>query len=305
MGLRMRRVFAATMLVGWALSTPAQQQKPVGYVPTASATVSGEMVVTGGKAALSGSNVVTALDHTAVVTLARGGSVNVCQTSSLHVTGSGGSDGLLLSLDRGALELHMAASASDVLMTPDLRFAMVSAGPLDLRVRVTLNGDTCVENKGRKAPALKISDAFGEASYELKAGQHVMFEHGSLKEVVDREAVPCGCPPPEPAGVSIADAALSGKHVSPKLAAKQHPFPAAVSEGLAEPSPLPAQKPGETHTQVSDSLGYDGTVPVAPTALESGTGMANDPVGQSAQAQEQKGVFHAVGRFFRHLFGRQ
>ena len=101
---------------------------------------------------------------------------------------------LLLALDRGAMEIRTAATDRDVVITPDLRFSIKGTGPLDLRLRVTPNGDTCVEHRGLQAPPLEIVDQFGDARYELRAGQHVLFEHGSLREVVDHESSPCGCP---------------------------------------------------------------------------------------------------------------
>src|SRR5207237_9775006 len=94
---------------------------------------------------------------------------------------------LLLSLDRGALEIDMNGTPSDSIMTPDLRFTVRNSGPLDLRLRVARNGDTCVDNRGPGAPTIAVSDPFGESMYELAAGQHVLFEHGSLDEVVDHE----------------------------------------------------------------------------------------------------------------------
>src|SRR5271154_3793933 len=128
----------------------------------------------------------------------------------------------MLALDRGAIEVQMAATTHDVVTTPDLRFTMLGDGPLDLQLRVTRNGDTCVENRGALAPVLNIADQFGEAAYELKAGQHVLFEHGSLKEVVDHESSSCGCPP-EPS-MTVADALLNsgnaGTPGDPKTAAE-------------------------------------------------------------------------------------
>ena len=164
----------------------------------------------------------------------------MCATSGLHVTAGKSADGtavpLMLALDRGAIEVQMAATTRDVVMTPDLRFTMRGDGPLDLQLRVTRNGDTCVENRGAKAPMLNVADQFGEATYELRAGQHVLFEHGSLKEVVDHESSACGCPP-EPT-MSVADAlvhpaAPGDARDARRRAAEQHPFPAAVSAGLA------------------------------------------------------------------------
>ena len=155
----------------------------------------------------------------------------------------------MLALDRGAIEVQMAATTHDVVMTPDLRFTMRGDGPLDLRLRVTRNGDTCVENRGAKAPVLNVADQFGEATYELRAGQHVLFEHGSLKEVVDHESSSCGCPPePDDVGggcaVRASTAAAPGSAVAAKPAAEQHPFPAAVSAGLAPPPAVPQAPAG-------------------------------------------------------------
>jgi hypothetical protein len=285
----MKLLLSATVL-GIATATLHAQQKPVAFVPTAAATVTGDLSVTGDKASLGGSSVVTALDRTAVVTLARGGTVDVCQSSSLHLTGS--SDALLLALDRGSLELHLKAGAGDALMTPDLRFTFPGGGPLDLRVRVIFNGDTCVENRGKKAPTVNIADQFGEASYELKPNQHVLFEHGSLKEVVDREEVPCGCPPLEK-GISLADALLKG--TPQQRAAAQNPFPTAVSEGLAPPTPLPPETPGVTHTQITASLSYNAGASEPPPQGRAAPTAAPTPV--------PKGPLHAIAHFFKHIFG--
>ena len=213
----------------------AQSPQPLGSVAAADAEVTtgapGVVPVAGGVAKLAGASTITANPgRNAQVSLARGGDVLVCQTSVLHATPAG--DALVLALDRGAMEIHRKTLSTDVVMTPDMRISPAEAGPLDLRLRVTFNGDTCIENRGRKAPPLNVTDAFGETTYQLKPGQHVMFEHGSLREVVDRETTPCGCPPAEKPGVSIADALLNGGRsdsgagkITPEQAAAAHPFP--------------------------------------------------------------------------------
>ena len=307
--MRLVRLMGASALLGLAIN--AVGQKPLGTVATADAVVTnaGEAAVvetSGGLAVLRGSSTVTAKDRTAAVRLERGGEIRVCQTSGLHVAESP-DDSLLLGLDRGAMEIQMKTKAGDVVMTPDLRFTVGEAGaPLDLEMRVSTNGDTCVDNRGHRAPTLKITDAFGEANYELKPGQHVMFEHGSLREVVDRETVPCGCPPAEK-GVSLADAALAGGTskgpVTPQQAAVAHPFPAAVSEGLASPTPAPAEAPGVTHVQVATTLQYD---PNAAKPTESaGVNQDETPVAQPAPAKKPSGgPLGAIGRFFKRLFVR-
>jgi hypothetical protein len=310
----------------------AHAQQPIGTVGVQDATVAGALEVTNGQAVLVGSTTVTARDHAAEVTLNRGGTVRVCATSGLHVAAGKGATPapLMLALDRGAIEVQMTATTNDVVMTPDLRFAMRSEGPLDLRIRVTKNGDTCIENRGEKAPALSVADQFGEATYELRAGQHVLFEHGSLKEVVDHESSACGCPPMPvvsvaDSGVTSATPATPGSTVAAKSAADQHPFPAAVSAGLAPPPPVPQAPAGVVHAQVSTTLSYgasgsDGTnsgagskqgaasvsgasqttQPQAATETHA-TGTAQAPPSQPAPHPSD--IVHSIGHFFKRLFG--
>jgi hypothetical protein len=293
-----------------------QAQQPIGSVAVQDATVAGDLTVTNGRAVLVANTTVTAKDHTADVTLTRGGSLHVCATSGLHITtgkSASGATPLMLSLDRGAIEVQMAATTSDVVITPDLRFGIHSNGPLDLRLRVINNGDTCVENRGTNAPALSVTDQFGESSYTLQAGQHVLFEHGSLKEVVDNESAPCGCPPVPT--VSIADAGITS--ATPAVA--QHPFPAAISDGLAPTAAVPQAPTGTVHAQVATTLSYDA----------SGKGSASDPEANAVATSESQttapmtqssgtttaqapppapphssGVAHWFGHFFKRLFGR-
>jgi hypothetical protein len=324
---RLILVFAIGCGVGCA-------QQPIGTVGVQDATVRGALEVTNGRAILVGSTTVTANNHTAEVALNRGGSVRVCATSGLHAT-AGSSAGvtaastasvpsfpLMLALDRGAIEVRMPATASDVVMTPDLRFTLVGDGPLDLQLRVTRNGDTCVDNRGAKAPVVRVAEQFGDATYELRAGQHVLFEHGSLKEVVDHESSSCGCPPepPEP-GMTVADALVNagapgstgngtaGNVDAAKTAAEQHPFPAAVSEGLAPVAAVPQSPAGVVHAQVSATLsssdGADSTAEPKPAASAGAAATSATGTVAAQPAAQQKGVFHAIGRFFRRIVGKE
>lgn len=296
----------------------AQAQQPIGNVAVQDATVAGELTVNNGRAVLVANTTVTAKDHTADVTLNRGGSIHVCATSGLHITAGKSATGpapLMLSLDRGAIEVQMAATSSDVIMTPDLRFGIASNGPLDLMLRVTSNGDTCVENRGANAPILTGSDAFDESSYNLRPGQHVLFEHGSLKEVVDNESSPCGCPPAPAQGLSLADAAIKGGSTK-QTAEAQHPFPAAVSNGLAPAAAVPQAPPGVVHAQVATTLSYDANgnnatapqPPSAPTEANAPTAVqAAPPAATEAPVsapQHYSDVAHWIGHFFKRLFGR-
>jgi hypothetical protein len=309
-----RLIFVFTIGCGVAWT-----QQPIGTVGVQNANIAGALEVNNGRAILVGNTTVTARDHTAEIELKRGGTVRVCATSGLHLTSGNGDAGtapLMLALDRGAIEIQMAATTRDMVMTPDLRFTMRGDGPLDFQLRVTKNGDTCVENRGLQAPVLNIADQFGEASYELKAGQHVLFEHGSLKEVVDHESSSCGCPP-EPA-MTVADALLrpgnSGTPSDAKTAEELHPFPAAISAGLA-PAPVPEAPAGALHEQVSATLNSndnpDSTTepPATPEAKgATTTAMGNTPQSPTvasapATTPPRHGFAHAIGRFFRKIFG--
>jgi hypothetical protein len=304
----------------FAGSSKAQVQQPIGTVGVQDATISGALEVSNGRAILVGNATVTARDRAAEVELNRGGTVRVCSTSGLHVTAGKTADAaapLMLALDRGAIEVQMAATSHDVVTTPDLRFTMLSDGPLDLQLRVTRNGDTCVDNRGERAPVVNVADQFGEATYQLKAGQHVLFEHGSLKEVVDHESSSCGCPP-EPT-MSVADALLKpavpgGGAMPEKTTAEQHPFPAAVSAGLAPAAGVPQAPAGAVHTQVSAALSSGGGADslTAPAATKDATAAGAKDAPGSSQAQtapapvaekHSKGPFRAVGRFFKRIFG--
>lgn len=294
----------------------AQAQQPIGNVAVQDATVAGELTVNNGRAVLVANTTVTAKNHTADVTLNRGGSIHVCATSGLHITAGKSATGpapLMLSLDRGAIEVQMTATTSDVIMTPDLRFGIASNGPLDLALRITSNGDTCVENRGASAPILTGSDAFGESSYNLRPGQHVLFEHGSLKEVVDNESSPCGCPPPPAPGLSLADAALKAG-TTKQAAEAQHPFPAAISNGLAPAAAVPQAPPGVVHAQVATTLSYDANgnaasppPPSEPTEANApavGTASPSATTEPSPTPQHHSDVGHWIGHFFKRLFGR-
>jgi hypothetical protein len=326
---RLILVFAIECSVGFAQQPGTAQ--PIGTVGMQNAMVSGALEVNNGQALLVGNTTVTARDHTAEMTLSRGGTVHVCATSGLHVTAGKSTTGtmpLMLALDRGAIEVQTPGTTSDVVMTPDLRFTLRSDGPLDLQLRVTRNGDTCVENRGAKAPVLGVAEQFGSATYELQPGQHVLFEHGSLKEVVDHESSSCGCPP-EPV-MTVADALVNSGAPgaesdagTAKTAAEQHPFPAAVSAGLAAPAaaPVPQAPPGTVQAQVSATLSSNGsadstTDPNATAGTAAGGAAApadtaggataagsQSPLPAAQPSPQRGGLVHAVGRFFKRLFG--
>jgi hypothetical protein len=275
----------------------AQEQgaRVMGTVATKDALVTGGLEVKGDQARLMSNTSVTAYDHTAQVKLERGGEVLVCATSQLHLLHSGVGSALLFGLDRGAIELHSGTEGQDVILTPDIRFSVESKGSYDLRMRVTRDGDTCVENAGKKAPVLMLNDAFSRASYRLMPGQHVLFERGNLHEVVDNERSPCGCPGSEKPEHVAENASAAEK------AAAEHPFPAAESEGLRATEPVANSPVGEKQTQVSTTLAYGPGEGTPAGAVETPEQIEADGLEAPVTAPVVKRSF---GYKFKHFFYR-
>lgn len=327
--------FGLALALAAMLGGVAQAQRPIGSVSTADANVGGVLETSGGTATILNNGTVTAQERAASVTLARGGAVNVCATSSVHLSQSSSIDGgpLLLALDHGALELKFLANAGDAVLTPEMRIQPAKAAPLDLRIRVVSNGDTCIENRGSDAPALTINDTFGESSYIVHPQQHLLFEHGDLKQVVDNESSPCGCPPA--IVISVAEGGVSGGTVArPGSTVDAHPFPEAESVGLAA-MPPPLKQTGKpvstnlalmynsepvTQTAAAQTAATQPAVAAAPAASGEvaapapAVSMAPQPVAPAKPVVAQAppppppptdDLAHALVRFYRWVFHRR
>ncbi len=339
MRLRLCLILGAACAV--ALPSKAQQQ-PIAYVPTDGVSLSGSLSVENGKASIGNNGTITAGDTTAHVQLARGGELRLCASTKVHLSkesstnpGDATADSaLMIALDRGAIEVSYTPDKySDVLLTPDLRILISGPGQADLKIRTNQKGDTCVDNHGANAPYVTVTSQFESGLYRVQPNQRVMFEHGSLQQVVDNEAEPCGCPAAAPP-VSIASAA-PGIVTSPANPAKpgqpvisqpiggpsstpaDTAFPLAESEGLKPPPPPPTQPVvpvGTAHAEVQVPITFDAKTtpnPAAPGAAgpPPSADAAPAPAPAAAPATEaqkppnQGGFFHSLGRFFSRLFG--
>ena len=270
----------------------------MGSVATRDARVTGGLEVGGEVARLMNNASVTANDRAAPVALSRGGHVLVCSTSEFHLLRSGASGALIFGLNRGAIELYSDTAPGDVVLTPDLKLTPVTKGSFDLRVRVTREGDTCVENAGTSAPVLNATDAFTTANYRILPGQHLLFVNGDLHRVVDHERSPCGCP-------SALPPMIAGNVGQPgSAAAMAHPFPQAESQGLATPAASGNEAPvGTASSQVSTTFSYnDGQGTPPPGGASAATGTASAAVPVAAKPAKEGGFFHAIGHFFHRIF---
>ena len=262
--------------------------------PDAAAKVTGSLEVANGKAIIAASGSVTSGIETTQVTLPRRGVLRVCASTTVKLASDssvppGETPGLLMAMDHGAVEMSFAdVHDSDILLTPDFRILIGGPGAAEVKVRLGEHGDTCVDNAGVNAPYVLVSSVFDGGNYHVQPGQRVMFEHGSLREVVDQEKEPCGCPPPVPA--------------------QSNEFPLAQSEGLA-PLPAPSAGAGGVHTtpaQASEMLSYN-AAEHAPKATEQAK---TDPIAAAAvppavTATPPKKKHSAFVRFFRKLFGAE
>jgi hypothetical protein len=324
MGLR-------AMLRGWRWNAPALlglafclasfrlalgQTVPIAIVPVEGVELTGGMNVAQGKAMISNSGSVTAGDHPATITLPHRGNLRICATTTVHLTAdssveaaqpatpAGGgpvstapaqreAPGLMMALGRGALEANFATGAnSDVILTPDFRILISGPGTAQVQVRLGIKGDTCVDNRGANAPYVTVTSIFDGGAYRVQPQQRVMFQHGSLREVVDNEKESCGCPPEAPK-------TLLGNE-----------FPLAQSEGLAPLSAPPpnAVPPGVQAAQATVQLGYDGThssaAAAAPAPKAAVLPAAAEPLAAAPTDRPVKrGFFRHFAHFFKKLFG--
>ena len=282
--------------------------------PNASAnpTVTGALEISGGKAMIAASGSITAGDRTTTVVLPHRGTLRVCATTTVKLAAdasvpAGDAPGLLMAIDHGALETSYATGQNaDIILTPQFRILIGGPGASELKVRLGDGGDTCVDNTGApsdrssslgwntgaNAPYVVVTSLFEGGLYRVQPGQRVMFQHGSLHQVVDNEKEPCGCPPP------------------PSNAGGNE-FPLAQSEGLAPTpaiAPAPPQ-PANISPATTAPLVYtspQAAVPTAPAPLApaQAAGQAT-PATPVAAPQKKPGFFTRVGKFLKKIFGAE
>jgi hypothetical protein len=295
----MRVVFLFWLMpIGMVVRAQSPAPLPIAIVPLDSAhpdrgpKVTGGLEVENGKAIIASSGEVASGSETTPVELPRRGVLHVCASTTVHLSAdssvpAGETPGLMMALDHGAVEASFATGRnSDVLLTPDFRILISGPGAVDVKVRLGDHGDTCVDNSGTDAPYVLVSSVFDGGAYRVQPGQRVLFEQGSLHEVVDNEKESCGCPPPQPAP------------------AQSNTFPVAQSEGMAplpKRSPNPPVPPGQP-AQTLPPLVYNAAEHAPTPAPELAAAPAPAPPSPPAK---KPGFFKRVGGFFRRIFGAE
>ncbi len=250
---QLRRLFLLAIALTPLL---ARSQAPVGELFSTTAQVRGSVTLaSGGTTVLSGSSI-TAGEQTARLQLSRGGDLNICAGTSVAVSASANGRDLMFSFGSGSIESRYAMSASDVIVTPDLRLVITGPGQFDLDVAITPAGDTCVRSHRDSTGGVIINEQFGDGTYQVKPSDSVLFHKGHVADAsVNPPGVNCGCPAPKPA---IRETEIAAE-----------PAPTTPAAAPATPPPAPPSQPQQTATEgqhlVADApFVFNADVPPAP-----------------------------------------
>jgi hypothetical protein len=293
--------------IGTNQSVPAGV-RPIAIVPLDSkvaghaAEVSGALMVNDGRAYVAANGSITAGDETTHVTLPYRGTLLVCASTNVKLaadtsSSTDGTPGLMMAMDHGAIELSYAGTtanlkSADVLLTPDFRILIGGPGAADVKVRLGQQGDTCVDNSSANGPYVVVSSVFEGGAYRVKPGQHVMFQRGSLHEVVDQETESCGCPPPAPKGNEFPVAQSMGLAPTPKVS----PPPPVNSRAQAQAQNVPPLVYQRTEkAPIAASPAQSAPAPAVPQVVA--------PATPQAAPHKKRGFFGNIGHFFRRVFG--
>jgi hypothetical protein len=304
-----RTILLALLLLAAPAATVAQQT--LGELYATDASVKGSVILAGsGTSVLSGSSI-QAGRQAATLKLERGGNVLVCPGTKLSVTASQNGRELMFSLNSGNLEMNYPLGVSaDTLLTPDLRLLMPGPGTVHVAVYVAPQGDTCVQSLPWNAAAIVVSETLGDATYQVKPDEAVLFKGGHLSEA-SRSKQNCGCPVAPPVQVA-------------KAPPPPPPFEPKPTQATAQaPKPLPTPSP-EEHIAVEAPFVFrasdpapDLTETVATLKLENNKFIQLDPqvlpppqtksgapskVPETVAKQQKHGFFSRVGAFFATMF---
>ena len=294
-------------LLTLALQGTTMAQQTLGELYATDASVKGSVILAGsGTSVLSGSSI-QAGAQAATLKLERGGNLLICPGTKLSVTASQSGRELMFSLNSGSMEMNYPIGASaDTLLTPDLRLLMPGPGTVHVAINVTSQGDTCVQSLPWNAAAVVVSETMGDATYQVKPDEAVLFKGGHVGEAV-RSKQNCGCPVSPPTQIART---APPPPVEPKLAKPTTP-----------PAALPAPSPDE-HIAVEAPFIFratdpapDLTVIIASLKLERNKVIHLDPVvlpppqtsaksksAETASKQQKHGFFSRVSTFLATIF---
>lgn len=308
------------------LPCAAAAQQSIGDLYASDASVKGSVVLAGsGTSVLSGSSI-QAGAQAATLKLDRGGSLLVCEGTKLSITSSQTGREMMFSLNSGNVEMNYPLGAeADTLLTPDLRLLLPGPGTVHVAVRVSPEGDTCVQSLPWNVAAIVVSETMGDATYQVKPDEAVQFRRGHLNEA-SRSSQNCGCPRSLPPATQVAKAA------APQPVTVPAPPVAIAGSVSAPPAPKPAgstpapPSPAEQHLAVEAPFIFRGSDPfpdmsatiavlrlestkliqlepiVLPPATSKKKSAAANPQPTETARKQSHGFFSKIGAFFAAVF---
>ncbi len=290
---RLPQLALTALIVTAPLALPAQA--PVGELFSTVARVRGAVTLAGGGTTVLSGSSIEAGEQPAQLQLNRGGTLVVCQGTTVTVSASQSRGDLMFSFGSGTIEsAYKIGSSSDVIITPDFRFVITGPGDFDFDVGILPHGDTCVRSRGQSTGGIIVNEQFGDGSYQVKPSESVVFRKGRVANVeVNPAGVTCGCPP----------VAVPARETQVAKAAAPTPAPA------PQPQPIvaPAQGSNPNDHVVADApfvFTADATPPpitarVMHLRVESGTFSFLQPQVQQPPAKpEKKGFWHKLKSLF-------
>src|SRR5271166_768244 len=327
--LPVHRFASFTFLLALLVPVGLCAQQPIGELYATDASVKGAVILAGsGTSVLSGSSI-QAGAQAATLKLDRGGNVLVCEGTKLTVNASQNGRELLFSLNTGNLELNYAlGTEADTLLTPDLRLVLPGPGTVHIAVRVTPQGDTCVQSLPSNVAAITLSETMGEASYQVKPDEAVVFQGGHLTQA-SHSRQNCGCqrtvpvqvaqtqpPPVQPQAQPVQTALAAVPSAANTIVAAQ-PQPGQTLAAAPLPPPAPDQ-----HLAVEAPFVFKGSDPLPdlgpnvavlrlennkvvqlePAVLPPPKGKAANKEDSQTAKKDSRGFFSRVGSFFASIF---
>jgi hypothetical protein len=303
------RVFVRILAVAGGIAGAApwsHAQQNIGELYASDASVKGAVVLANsGTKVMSGSSI-AAGEQAATLKLERGGNMLICPGTSLAVTTSQNGRQLMFSMNTGDIEMdYPIGAASDNLLTPDFRLLLPGPGQLHLAVRVGAKGDTCVQSLGSNTSAVVVSEGMGDASYQVKANEAVLFKGGNIAGAAPtRES--CGCPAPPPTQVAKV---TPPPPPEPKAEAPKSEPPPPETHVVDAPFIYRASDPVDLTENVAHlhmetkPVNLDPVVLPPPTTSAKKAKPATTQVSSSGQqTQEKHGFFAKVSAFFAAIF---